>query len=1001
MADLKISELQALAGVDLAAGDELAIADISASETKKVTVTNLIGFGSALLADATIPSAKINFAAGAIVAASLASDAVTTAKINADAVTGPKLADQSTCVVAASKAALDAVTGDFVGQLGLTTDTLKLYVWQNSAWQSAKAAGSINTVIGDTAGIVNVEATASNDTITLTATLDNTSGAGQFLAGPTGGAGAASYRTIAGTDLPTATTSAKGGVIVNGGGLTVSGSTIAIDNTVTPVSDQLRKVSYNAQGLVTASSSVAGGDLPVATSVVVGAVRPGTGLAVDNSGVLNHSNSVTGTTQNGITYDNQGHITNVVALTASDIPDLAATKITSGTLDVARIGTNTVTGNKLANYAITKIGDTQPTADQIGQFFFNPLTRDLFLWDGNVFQPIGISVGEIIFAGTFDASAGGGTGLVATVTPEGTAIGLTVGSALPAAATANSRYYLVVNEAGTITSGNAPNVALAPPDIILSTGAEWTEVDVSQTITSVTANQVSYTPGGTVSSTNVQSAIDELDSEKLPKAGGTVTGELLIGNTGSFAFEGSTDNAYETYLTAADPTLDRTITFPDQSGNVLVSGNASIVNADIATNAAIAFSKLASLTSANILVGNSSNVATAVAVTGDVTISNTGVTSIAAGAIVNADISASAAIDYSKLATLTSGNIILGNASNVATSTAVTGDVTISNTGVTSIAAGAIVNADISASAAIAFSKLASLTSANILVGNGSNVPTAVAVTGDITLSNAGVTAIAAGVIVDADINASAAIADTKLATISTANKVSLAALDIDGASDIGAAIVDADLFIVDDGGAGTNRKAAASRISDYAFGKVTGDITIASNGTAAIGSAVIVNADISASAEIAVSKLANGTARQLLQTASNGTDVEWTSNVDVPGTLDVTGIGTFDAATRGAITALTSASTVTPNFATTNHFSLTLAHSLTIANPTNLTAGQSGAIVITQGASTAYTVSYGSNWKFSGGTPTMSTGLSSVSTLVYYVESASRITAQLITNVA
>lgn len=57
-----------------------------------------------------------------------------------------------------------------------------------------------------------------------------------------------------------------------------------------------------------------------------------------------------------------------------------------------------------------------------------------------------------------------------------------------------------------------------------------------------------------------------------------------------------------------------------------------------------------------------------------------------------------------------------------------------------------------------------------------------------------------------------------------------------------------------------------------------------------------LTNADISASAEIAVSKLADGSARQLLQTAANGTDVEWTSNVDVPGTLDVTGAATFDA---------------------------------------------------------------------------------------------------------
>ncbi len=59
-----------------------------------------------------------------------------------------------------------------------------------------------------------------------------------------------------------------------------------------------------------------------------------------------------------------------------------------------------------------------------------------------------------------------------------------------------------------------------------------------------------------------------------------------------------------------------------------------------------------------------------------------------------------------------------------------------------SVVRGGLVNADIDAAAAIAFSKLASLDSANILVGNGSNVATKVAVTGDVTISNAGVTAI-------------------------------------------------------------------------------------------------------------------------------------------------------------------------------------------------------------------------------------------------------------------
>jgi hypothetical protein len=55
-----------------------------------------------------------------------------------------------------------------------------------------------------------------------------------------------------------------------------------------------------------------------------------------------------------------------------------------------------------------------------------------------------------------------------------------------------------------------------------------------------------------------------------------------------------------------------------------------------------------------------------------------------------------------------------------------------------------------------------------------------------------------------------------------------------------------------------------------------------------------LTNANIAAGAEIDVNKLANGTARQVLQTAANGTDVEFTSNVDLPGTLDVTGLSTF-----------------------------------------------------------------------------------------------------------
>ena len=76
-------------------------------------------------------------------------------------------------------------------------------------------------------------------------------------------------------------------------------------------------------------------------------------------------------------------------------------------------------------------------------------------------------------------------------------------------------------------------------------------------------------------------------------SGGTVLGNLEIGSTGTLTFEGSTADGFETTLAVTNPTADRTITLPNQSGTVVVSGNASIVDADIAANAEIAVSKLA------------------------------------------------------------------------------------------------------------------------------------------------------------------------------------------------------------------------------------------------------------------------------------------------------------------------------------------------------------------------------------------------------------------------
>jgi sporulation protein YlmC with PRC-barrel domain len=197
----------------------------------------------------------------------------------------------------------------------------------------------------------------------------------------------------------------------------------------------------------------------------------------------------------------------------------------------------------------------------------------------------------------------------------------------------------------------------------------------------------------------------------------------------------------------------------------------TILNVDINASAAIALTKLATGTVASAVIHNASGVPTATALSGDITVNSSGVTAIGSGVVVNADINASAAIDYSKLATLTAGSVVLGNSSNVATVTALSGDVTVNSSGVTAIGSGVIVDGDINASAGIALSKLATSTAGNIIVYNSSGVPTAVAETGDITISDTGVTAIGTGVIVDADVSATAAISRGKIADMSIDTK--------------------------------------------------------------------------------------------------------------------------------------------------------------------------------------------------------------------------------------
>ena len=108
-----------------------------------------------------------------------------------------------------------------------------------------------------------------------------------------------------------------------------------------------------------------------------------------------------------------------------------------------------------------------------------------------------------------------------------------------------------------------------------------------------------------------------------------------------------------------------------------------------------------------------------------------------------------------------------------------------------------------------------------------------------------------------------------------------------------------------------------------------------------------------------------------------------------------------FDSA-AGNITALTDAATISINFASSNNFSVTLGGNRTLSNPTNVVAGQSGFIAVTQDGTGSRTLAYSSNWDFaSGSAPTLTTTAGATDIIAYYARTTTSIVADVILNIS
>ena len=571
MADKRISELQPIEAAGVQGDvDVLALADISAAETKKIKVGDLVAAGLAGgVPDGSIPGSKIEpdsitstelapdsvtdveladnavdtgaiqdgavttekLADGSVTTDKLADDSVTTDKIADGAVGGAQIADRSIPAIKLVQNTLtaDEIAPNAIGASELADNAVDTPALADNAVSTPKlqdasvtepklANGAVTTdKIADGAVTVNKlgDGAVTDDKIDGIG-LDKLPNAGpsQVLAGPVSGAAASpAYRKLEPTDLPTATADAKGAVSVpTTGGLAVNGAgAVSINNTVAPGGFPF--INYNEHGLVTGGRALSNSDLPPPALGEIGGVKAGDGITITPDGTISQSlTGVASDTYTKVTVDEMGSVTAGAGLVADDIPQIPWDKIENPVITPSELQDKSVQMRHLADYSISFIQEAQPTIDatvHIGTFWFKESTASLSQWNGNSWMSVGIgrlSAENLRYCGIFDAS----TGFITGLTQFGVAEGFEIGNALPTATDDLTGVYFVAQVPGNGTAV-VPGETFDAGDWCLCNGAAagWVRIDT-----------LNGGGGGGGGATNLGDLLDV-------SVGGATTGALL------------------------------------------------------------------------------------------------------------------------------------------------------------------------------------------------------------------------------------------------------------------------------------------------------------------------------------------------------------------------------------------------------------------------------------------------------------------------------------------